>query len=1051
MSATTSDLSFNSRENPDEMTAKSTADEAFQQFADAMPSMVWTCSADGSANFFNQKWCELTGLSLQESLGHGWAQAVHPDDQQRVLATWQDAIQTRHNHEIEFRYRMVDGSYRWHLVKSIPTLNADGTVHHWQGICTDIDSQHESLESSEAMIRAIVDSAVDGIITIDDRGIVLSCNPAAERLFGYTVSEIKGQNVKMLMPSSYASNHDRYVANYVKTGERKIISIGLEVEGRRKDGTSFPIELAVSEFRVGGRTHFAGIIRDISVRKRWECELRGRSRVLERLVEGRSLSEILKTLLEVASELRPGMIGSILLLDQEAGCLRHGASLHLPDSYREACDGMVPGPSVGSCGTAAFTGKRVIVEDISTHPFWENDRDIALRASLRACWSEPIIASCGRVIGTFAMYYKEKRTPDAADLEFVGNAAKLATVAIERLYSDNIMRQMAAIVDSTDDAIILKNLYGVIEKWNPGAERVYGYSAKEAVGRPIKLFVPEDRIYELDANAERLRQRERVDHFETIRLTKDGRRIHVASTISPVLDSNGILSHFVEVQNDITQRVQAQAELNRERSVLDAIVHSIPDAILHAGLDRKISFVNESACRIFGYDRGEMEGQYGAIFYADHDDFLKQGERRFNLTATPQKDIQEINWRRKNGEVFAGELVGTIIRDSYGKPVGYQAIIRDVSDRKRAEATIRENQRQLSTLINNLPGAAFRCKCDNDWTMEFISDGCQDLTGFAPEEFMSATSVDNPTFLSWASVILAEDRENVAMEIGQAVAEKRPFQLIYRVRHRNGDVRWLWEQGEGVLTEEGQVVALEGYISDITELHDMRDQLVQSERLAAVGQMISAIAHESRNALQRIQVGTDMLELELGEDSDVHGDLQRINRAKEDLLHLFEELRSYAAPLQLDVAAKNLAEVWHQAWANLEVSRKDCDAVLIEAVGEFDLTCRVDAFRIEQVFRNLMENALAACSAPVRITVSCAESEIDGEPAVCVSVRDNGPGLTDEQRVRIFEAFFTTKSKGTGLGMAIAARIVEAHQGTIAIGDAKEGGAEFLITLPRAL
>lgn len=159
--------------------------------------------------------------------------------------------------------------------------------------------------------------------------------------------------------------------------------------------------------------------------------------------------------------------------------------------------------------------------------------------------------------------------------------------------------------------------------------------------------------------------------------------------------------------------------------------------------------------------------------------------------------------------MFAGEIVGTIIRNSYGKPIGYQAIIRDVSDRKRAEATIREKQRQLSTLINNLPRAAFRCKCDNDWTMEYISDGCQELTGYSPEEFISATLGDDAALLSWASVILAEDRENVATEIRQAVAEKRPFQLVYRVLHRNGDVRWLWEQGESALGDDGRVVALE--------------------------------------------------------------------------------------------------------------------------------------------------------------------------------------------------------------------------------------------------
>ena len=114
-----------------------------------------------------------------------------------------------------------------------------------------------------------------------------------------------------------------------------------------------------------------------------------------------------------------------------------------------------------------------------------------------------------------------------------------------------------------------------------------------------------------------------------------------------------------------------------------------------------------------------------------------------------------------------------------------------------------------------------------------------------------------------------------------------------------------------------------------------------------------------------------------------------------------------------------------------------------------DMCCQVDPFRLEQVFRNILENSLAACPDPVRIVVRCEATEIDGHPAVRVSVRDNGPGLGPEQRQRIFDPFFTTKTKGTGLGMAIAERIVEAHGGRIAVGDGPGRGAEILLTLPR--
>ena len=114
-----------------------------------------------------------------------------------------------------------------------------------------------------------------------------------------------------------------------------------------------------------------------------------------------------------------------------------------------------------------------------------------------------------------------------------------------------------------------------------------------------------------------------------------------------------------------------------------------------------------------------------------------------------------------------------------------------------------------------------------------------------------------------------------------------------------------------------------------------------------------------------------------------------------------------------------------------------------------DLWCDVDQFRLEQVFRNILENSLAACTDPVRIEVRCRPAAIESQPAVQVAVRDNGPGLNAEQRQRIFDPFFTTKTKGTGLGMAIAKRIVEAHGGGIAVGPSSGPGAEILVTLPR--
>lgn len=241
-----------------------------------------------------------------------------------------------------------------------------------------------------------------------------------------------------------------------------------------------------------------------------------------------------------------------------------------------------------------------------------------------------------------------------------------------------------------------------------------------------------------------------------------------------------------------------------------------------------------------------------------------------------------------------------------------------------------------------------------------------------------------------------------------------------------------------------------GIMRDISDKKLAEQRAMQSERLAAIGQMVTGLAHESRNALQRIQACLEMLELEIDGNSTAQDLIERIRRAQDDLRRLFEEVRDFAKPLQVEHAPCLIQDAWREAWALLSAQRKGRTTRLIESLPTDTIACLGDHFRLVQVFRNLFENALAAATDPVEIHVTCRETAFDRRPFWEVRVRDNGPGLTAEQQARIFEPFFTTKSKGTGLGMPIARRILEAHLGTLDAGN-YSGGAEFLLRLPKSL
>ncbi|SFH56987.1 hybrid sensor histidine kinase/response regulator [Planctomicrobium piriforme] len=285
--------------------------------------------------------------------------------------------------------------------------------------------------------------------------------------------------------------------------------------------------------------------------------------------------------------------------------------------------------------------------------------------------------------------------------------------------------------------------------------------------------------------------------------------------------------------------------------------------------------------------------------------------------------------------------------------------------------------------------------------------------------------------------------------------ESTPEEVFDRVTHgeqgsqvacRQGTRRWIaWKTRQLEDVDGGAGILAVG--QDVTESRHSTERLVQSERLAAIGEAMTGLAHESRNALQRSQAFLELLTVEVAELPHALRLVDRIQEAQNHLHQLYEEVRQYAAPIRLEQHPYVLGELIQETWAYLEHARQSRDARLLVLDSARDCTVEVDRFQLQQVFRNILENSLAACTDPVEICCNC-EKRVNtvGDPVWQFSIKDNGPGLNPEQRERIFDPFFTTKTRGTGLGMTLCKRIVEAHGGRIAVGDGP--GTEIVITLP---
>ena len=218
---------------------------------------------------------------------------------------------------------------------------------------------------------------------------------------------------------------------------RKPLTFFDRVERLRQEGASTVIQHHAGRIYERRQTmspsgKVISLITDITVLHRLEIIQKGRNNVLELLAKGSSLHEVLTALVEHCETLIPNMLGSVLVLDESGSRLLLGAAPSLPETYNDAIHGIEIGMGVGSCGTAAYNGSRVIVEDIATNPLWTDFVDLAAQAGLKACWSQPILSTSNKILGTFAMYYKEVSQPSKEDLDFISSTAHLAGIAIEQ-------------------------------------------------------------------------------------------------------------------------------------------------------------------------------------------------------------------------------------------------------------------------------------------------------------------------------------------------------------------------------------------------------------------------------------------------------------------------------------------------------------------------------------------------------------------------------------------------------------------------------------------
>jgi PAS domain S-box-containing protein len=495
----------------------------------------------------------------------------------------------------------------------------------------------------------------------------------------------------------------------------------------------------------------------------------------------------------------------------------------------------------------------------------------------------------------------------------------------------------------------------------------------------------------------------------------------------------GVDERTAELENAI-QKLRESGEQIR------GIVETAVDAIVTIDEKGIVQSVNPAVERLFGYSSDEVVGQNVSMlapspFREEHDDYIG------NYLSTGEKKIigigREIVGQRKDGSKFPVHLAVSEVQLP-GRRL-FTGIVRDISDLKQAEQELRDSEQRYRCLVETAGVVIVSLTPEHrivQWNRE-----AERVFGWSRDEVLGRNYVEMFLPDEVHDDVIAEIRKNLD---GQPT---RGYENT--VVSRDGTRRILLWDATRLVNESGEPSGIVAVGQDITERKKAQDRALQAERLAAIGQMVTGLAHESRNAIQRAQACQEMLALDLQDQPELLDFSQRTQQALDDLHRLYEEVRGYGTPFKLEPETCDLADLWRKTWSHLEVARRGRNVRLREETGNVDLQCRVDLLHVEQVFRNILENALDACPEPGEVVVKCAETELNGMPALQIALCDNGPGLTIEQAKNIFEPFFSTKKKGTGLGMAIAKQFVEAHGGRIEVGNSDRPGAEIVVKLPR--
>jgi PAS domain S-box-containing protein/excisionase family DNA binding protein len=941
-------------------------------------------------------------------------------------------------------------------LRLLPQQDSAGTVTGLIGMATDVTAltataellhvREVALLRAEARARALLESAPDAIIVVDQDGHIVLANSQAERLFGYPRQVLFGRPIEDLLPEWLRDAHVQHRAQYQVAPQTRPMGSGIEPYARRHDGSEFPVEVSLSPLSTSGQQLVTAVIRDISARKAMEEELLAS--------EAR-----FRALTEHSSDLTR-------LLDAD-GTIRYASPSH------QTVLGYDPAAVLG-CNTVDFLPPEVV------------ERARTLLAGLVAEGGRRrLVSRIRHADGTYRTF--DNILDNQLDVPAVRGIVMNARDITERLVAEEAQARLAAIVAGSSDAIIGVNLHGTVTSWNHGAERLYGYTAAEAVGRFISDLTGApggpDRWSQI---RDMLLRSEEIVGVETERRHRDGRPLAVSVSVSPIKGASGAVIGAAGIHRDISTR----KAMEKTQAQLAAIVESSQEAIMTGTLDGVINSWNSGAEQLYGYSAAEAIGQSVTMLLPPDRPKEIAGllARLTRGEYIPEFETERV--KKGGGRIVEAVTISPVF-DQQRRVTGMAVVARDITARKAAERAV-EEARAFAEAMDRV-SFALASTLEPDHLYQII---LEQVMAVLPCEI--ATIFLYREGWAWAVATLGEPMAPIGTRLFPSSGPDRPWLAtdhpgaVY-LPDTDLEPRWVhiepWVERR-IRSVIGVPLRIEGEAIGAFQIHSRTPQRYEARHLALAEAFGARVVQALRNAhrfaeeQQRAREAEDFAQLQrdfLGIVShellspitatqglaqllrkqwstfdEAHRDrvLEGISAAAKRQHRLVEDLldvsRAEAAGFRCERQPFALRPVLERATAEVQdryagqrIDLQGPDAAVAEA----------DAGRTLQILVNVLDNA--AKYSPEGNPVMVSWGEEAGQ--LVVRVRDYGLGIPEAGREQLFTRFGQLAGSaaragrsGTGLGLYLSRLLARAMTGELDLESTGPHGTTFRLLLPSA-